>query len=124
MPTLHSTLTTLATNFANDVVSALGKMSLDELLAETSPSGRPTRTRSVTHRQSTRVRRTAADIEVLVGRVVDLLNAERTGMRAENLRVRLGVARKDLPMALTSALMTKKIKKTGQKRATKYFISR
>ena len=118
---LRSTLTTLATDFANDVLAALRQMSLDELLAETSRSGGPTRKAMANGSPSSRGRRTPADIEALAGRVVEALKKATGGLRAEELRKRLSIEAKELPMALSAALASKKIKKTGQKRATTYF---
>lgn len=58
----------------------------------------------------------------MVEDIVALLGKNPEGLRAEQIRDALGVQAKELPRPLADALTEGRIKKTGQKRATTYFV--
>lgn len=65
-------------------------------------------------------RRSAADVAEMVDRIVELLEGHKAGLGAEEIRVRLGVQARDLPRPLATALADGRVRKKGQRRATKY----
>lgn len=52
------------------------------------------------------------------------LLSKQPGLRAEQIRAKLRWDKKTLTKAITTALAEKRIKKTGQKRATRYYYAR
>jgi len=125
MSNLHRTINALASEFAHSLLRALRGASLDEILAETAhdhaalgesrPSGRREKSRGVRRRRSTE------ELDALVTRIVSVLKTHKKGLRAEELREKLGVERKELPRPLAEALKKRVITKKGKKRATTYF---
>jgi hypothetical protein len=67
-------------------------------------------------------RRSADDISALVDRIVDLLAKSPEGLRAEQIRESLDLEAKELPRPLAEALSSRRIGKSGQKRATTYYV--
>jgi hypothetical protein len=135
---LRSTITDLAATFASSILHAIRQMSLDEILAEThggaarAHKGAPraaAKTVSASSagggrkgRKSGRLeRRSASDISAVVGRIVSVLAAKPSGLRAEQIRDALGLVSKEMPRPLAEALKSRRIIKTGEKRATTYF---
>jgi hypothetical protein len=130
--TLRDTITELASTFATELLRQIRGMSLDALLALTRPIAEPhneaaeeqpsrlhTKTKSGANERLGR--RSARDIAVLVDRIVRLLETRPDGLRAEQIRVELGVEAKELSRPLVQALADGVITKLGQKRATTYF---
>jgi hypothetical protein len=68
-------------------------------------------------------RRTQEDIDAVIGQIVTLLKAHPEGLRAEVIRENLSLDAKELPRPIADALATKVIRKTGDKRATTYFLN-
>jgi hypothetical protein len=137
MPTsLRSTLDDLATSFTTAVLAAIRGSSIGELYAESgSPRrgrGRPTRSKTKTTAAAARAsaskstggrlsRRSPADIEKVLARVVATVKTSKSGLRAEEIRMKLGLRSNELPRILKQGLATKRLKSKGQKRATTYF---
>jgi hypothetical protein len=144
MPSLRSTLDDLAHSFASSVLSAIRGASLVELLSETGGAGgarrgpgRPRSTgsgaggaaragrvsagRPKTGKGGRLARRSAADIEKALGRVVTLLKSKKAGLRAEQIRTALQMQSKEMPRILKQGLSAKKLSSKGEKRATTYF---
>ena len=134
MSTLHQTINSLASEFAHSLLRALRNASLEDILAETEAGhaagrrGRPA-ARAV-HAAGGRAgrrgggrlrRRSAKDIQAVVGRIVSLLQANKKGLRAEEIRQKLGLDRREIPRPLAEALKNKLVSKKGKKRATTYF---
>jgi hypothetical protein len=70
-----------------------------------------------------RVRRSSSDLEGAVGKIVSTLRvAGAKGLRAEVLRKRVGLGRRAMMRPVALALSSKRIRKTGEKRATTYFL--
>jgi hypothetical protein len=130
---LRNQINDLAIKFASQLMSALQTASLSELANEAASQGsrrgpgRPAKggigagPLSAPGRGGKRRRRSAADIGETVDAIVKLLKTNRAGLRAEQIRTKLGLARKEIPRPIAAALATRKITKKGQKRATTYF---
>ena len=54
-------------------------------------------------------------------RIVSLVKTKRGGLRAEQIRAELGIAKNEWMRPLEQALSSKKLTKKGKKRATTYF---
>ena len=136
MSSLRTTIESLASEFAASVLDALRSASLDELagVAGRSTSSRrgPGRPRSDASegpaaapkrrgRGGRLGRRSPGDITRMIESIVDALQKNGSGLRAEQLREALGVEAKELPRPLAEAISTGRITKSGQKRATTYF---
>jgi hypothetical protein len=138
---LHHTIQQLAASFAAGVLGAIRQSSLEEILAETEGAGRRGRgrppkgaatreaapagggaRRSAGRKKGGRLgRRSAGALGRVVDRIVELLSKNPKGLRAEQIRAELGLSAKELPRPIAKALEAKRIRKTGQKRATTYF---
>ncbi len=138
MSALRSAIATLAEDFASKVLAAIRTASLGDIAAlggggaaavgRRGP-GRPRAAAAGTAapaaprgRRGGRRRRTNADLEALGSRIVDTVKGSPGGMRAEAIREALGVARKELPRALSQLISSGLLKKEGERRATTYFV--
>jgi hypothetical protein len=128
--TLRNRLSELAKSFSAGVLDAIRGASLEELLSE--PAGRrSTAARPVsasaapaggTRRRSGRLpRRSAGDISKVVEAIIGLLSEKPGGLRAEEIRQKLGLQAKELPRPLKEGLDSGRLTKSGRKRATTYF---
>lgn len=139
MANLQSQLNTLAANFANQIVEALRSACLHELVSsggegslrrgrrssvvaggdrEPEPiSVSPTRK----GKNGRLPRRSADEIAATLNKVVLLVKTQRSGLRAEEIRSKLGLLSKEMPRILKEGISTKKLTSKGQKRATTYF---
>jgi hypothetical protein len=132
---LRSRLGELASSFAASVVDAIRGASLSELMSGASAHVRggastgasawdgadaaaPARRR----RAGRLPRRSAKQIENVVERIVALLKQHPRGLRAEQIRQKLGVQSKELPRPLSEALAGGLIAKSGRRRATTYSV--
>lgn len=136
MSALRRAISSLAEEFAAQVLRALHTASFSDIaaLGGGAPArrgpGRPPKSESAggtaapaaRGRRGGRRRRTTADLEALGSRITDLLKASPSGMRAEAIREALGIARKELPRAISQLLGNGAIRKEGQKRATTYYL--
>lgn len=129
MSTLKKTIEDLAADFALSIIDALRAASIDELTgvgrgtvrAARAPGRAPS---AEGGRRSGRLgRRSANDIGRMVENIVSLLQSQPEGLRAEQIREALAVQAKELPRPLADGLAAGRIKKSGQKRATTYFVS-
>src|SRR6266568_2895728 len=119
MSTLRTSISDLASQFAAGVLSAIRGASLEDILAETNRSGGAVRrgpgrpkgsgasaaasassaeeaSGKRRGRRGRLGRRSASDIGALVERIVTLLNANPKGLRAEEIRAKLGLEAKEL----------------------------
>lgn len=128
MTTLKATIENLASEFATQVLDALRTASLDELLELSRSGGGSRRGRGASFDARRRGkggrlgRRTQAELQAMLDSIVALLEKNPKGMRAEQIREALGVEAKELPRPLAEGLESGVLKKTGQKRATTYFV--
>ncbi len=129
MSTLHQTINALASEFAHNLLRALRNASLEEIIAEThaghsaTGGGRRAGGAAPATRGRRLRRRSAQDINAVVGRVVTLLKANKKGLRAEEIRAKLSLDRREIPRPLAEALKKKLVTKRGKKRATTYFAA-
>ena len=132
MSTLHQTINSLASEFAHSLLRALRNASLDEIIAETDAGhagggrrrGRPAAAPAAggARRGGGRLRRrSVTDINAVVTKIVALLKSNKKGLRAEEIRAKLGLDRREIPRPLAEALKKKLVSKKGKKRATTYF---
>ncbi len=127
MPTsLRAHLNELASSFANGVLAAIRTASLEDLLTESGSARRLPSLRggaARASRSSGRLpRRSAADIGQVLDRIAGLLKSSPKGLRAEQIRQRLNLLSKELPRPLKEGLATGRLGKSGNKRATTYFL--
>jgi hypothetical protein len=110
--TLKKTIESLATEFANQVLSALRNAPLSELTESAGATTIP-----VTRRGGG-VDHVASDVLALTG-----LLSTRGGLRAEQIRMHLRWDKRQASKAITKALGEKRVTKKGQKRATTYYVA-
>ena len=65
-------------------------------------------------------RRSPVDIAKALAKVVALVKSDSGGLRAEQIRERLGMESKEMPRVLKEGLAKKVLKSKGQKRSTTY----
>ncbi|HTB77372.1 MAG TPA: hypothetical protein VK762_29205 [Polyangiaceae bacterium] len=139
MANLQSQLNTLATNFANQVMATLQGASLHDLASSGGGgnvgNGRPVQvvaggdreapplsTRAAAKGKNGRLaRRSADEIAAMLNKIVLLVKTQKNGLRAEEIRSKLGLLPKEMPRILKEGISTKKLTSKGQKRATTYF---
>ncbi len=128
---LKTDIEALANQFADGVLHALRQASLEDLLegrvssapksapslATANPSARPAK-----KSKAGRGRRSAADIAQVEGLVVAKLREHAMGLRSEQLQKALRLSKQQIVGPISSALASKKIVKTGERRATTYFV--
>jgi hypothetical protein len=132
---LRNRLNELAASFSAGVLDAIRGASLEELLAESSggktrlplrgagaasPAVAPA-ARAPRRRPGRLPRRSADAIAEAVEKIVGLLNDNPAGLRAEQIRQKLGLQAKELPRPLKEGLEGGRLAKVGRKRATTYF---
>jgi hypothetical protein len=66
-------------------------------------------------------RRSAKDIGAVSDKIVALVKKHKSGLRSEQIRAELGIAKREWMRPLEAALASKKLTKKGEKRATTYF---
>jgi len=144
MPTLRQKLNELATSFASDVLVAIRGAPLEHLIGSSAANGRrlvaaevgverarATRGESAVGaemsprarpgRGGRLARRSSGDIAHVIESIVGLLQQNPRGLRAEQIRSKLGLEAKELPRPLREGLEARKLTKVGEKRATTYF---
>jgi hypothetical protein len=140
MANLRSQLNTLAATFANQIMAALQGASLQELVSggagERVGKGRRATGITVGDREPAPLstpptrkgkngrlpRRSAEEIAATLNKVVLLVKTQKNGLRAEEIRSKLGLLPKEMPRILKEGISTKKLTSKGQKRATTYFV--
>lgn len=143
MSTLRSKLDALAASFANQIIAHLQTSSLHDLIGSSDAgsagravgNGRAARSTNgkaapaipaapITKpsRKSGRLpRRSAEEIRATLDKIVLLVKTQKGGLRAEEIRSKLGMEAKEMPRILKEGVSTKKLTTKGQKRATTYF---
>lgn len=122
---LRAHLNELASSFANGVLAAIRTASIEDLLAESGSARRlpGVRDGGRAGRSTGRLpRRSAEDIGRVLERIAGLLKASPKGLRAEQIRQRLNLLSKELPRPLKEGLSSGRLGKSGNKRATTYFL--
>jgi hypothetical protein len=140
---LRAQLDALSRRFAADIVAAIKAASVQELTGGAGArvgNGRRTRTANqlalftappspgagqgggARVKPSGRLaRRSDDEIVAVLQKIVLLVKTHREGMRAEEIRSKLGLMSKEMPRILKAGLAAKKLTAKGQKRATTYF---
>jgi hypothetical protein len=137
MPSLRSTLTALAENFAASVLEAMRAASLDDLLSESGARGgraadRPAAVGAHDDEENVppaRARRPAPgrpprgpaeDLQKTLDLLSKLLKSHPKGLRAEEIQQMLGISARGTSRLLKQGLATKKLASKGTKKATTY----
>ena len=137
MPNLRSQLDTLASSFAREIIAIIQVASLHELVGAggrdvvnshrhrlaVGGGGQPDPL-SISKRRGKPgrlPRRSAAEISQVLDKIVLLVKTHKEGMRAEEIRSKLGMQSKEMPRILKQGIATKKLTSKGRKRATTYF---
>ena len=139
---LRSALDSLAKSFADAVLDAIRRASLDELVAENrgAPRRGPGRPRAQAAggggqpdplkapiakktKDGRLARRSPEEIAKALDLVAKLLKTRPKGLRAEEIRKAFGLDARDMPRILKEGLAKKKLKSRGQKRATTYMAA-
>jgi hypothetical protein len=128
MTNLQSQLQDIASSFATAILQAVRNATLQDL--QDSRSNTVRNGAAASHAVVGRVRgsrrlarRSSEDIAKQLDRVVGLVKTHKAGLRAEQIRERLGMQSKEMPRILKEGLSTKTLKSKGQKRATTYFAA-
>jgi hypothetical protein len=135
---LKSTIDHLAAEFATGVIDAIRASNLQEILAETGSvpakrgPGRPGKVQeampAVAKGRKSKggrlARRSEGDIQHVIASIEAALRDAKDGLRSEDLRAKLGLSRAEIMRPIQAALAAKRIKKTGEKRATTYFAAK
>jgi hypothetical protein len=134
---LRSQLDALASTFATQIIAVVQGASLQDLAASSGRevSSRGARLAAERTGQANPIsvpkrngkpgrlpRRSADEISKLLGKIVLLVKTHKEGMRAEEIRSKLGMQSKEMPRILKEGIATKKLASKGQKRATTYFV--
>jgi hypothetical protein len=135
MQSLRSRLSELASSFSASLLEAIRGASLEELVGGQGRAAAAASTRGARRapvaaspapaklgRGGRVARRSAGDIHGLVESIVALLKASPSGLRAEQIREKLRLQAKELPRPLKEGLDAGSFSKSGQKRATTYFV--
>jgi hypothetical protein len=129
--TLRTSIETLASEFADNILAAIRESSLEELLGvaghtrgsstEHEAPAKRGRPAGKTGRKGRLPRRTAEDIEEMADKIVAYVKSNGS-VRAEQIRADLEIDKKEWMKPLQLALDSKGLKKTGNKRATEYTV--
>lgn len=129
MSSLRSAIEALASAFASDVLAALKSASFEEVASLGGARRGPGRPVGSGRRLGgggggKRRRRSMKDIVSALDDVVRIVSGTSKGLRAEEIREKLGLQSKELPRVLKEGLSTKRLSKKGEKRATTYFAGK
>ncbi len=121
MSSLRSTLDDLATRFCDDVLAAIRRASLDEIVEGRGGAARRSSPRPGAPRPG---RRSPEDVDQTLGLVVAMLKATPDeGMRSEEIQDFLKLDKRLVPRVLKRGLDERVLRTRGQKRATTYFAA-
>jgi hypothetical protein len=120
----------LAQDFASSILAAIRSASVEDLLEGRRGGGRAAAAVAAPPKfgappkkvaKGRLPRRSAEDIAKTLDRVVGVVKKSKSGMRAEDIRKALSLDVREMPRVLKEGLEKKKLRATGQKRATTYF---
>ena len=127
MSSLRTAIEALASAFASDVLAALKSASFEEVASlggTRRGPGRPVGSGRRGGGGGKRRRRSMKDIVSALDDVVKVVTSAKDGLRAEEIREKLGLQSKELPRVLKEGLSTKRLSKKGKKRATTSFAGK
>ena len=113
---LRERINSLAARFADEVIAAVSE-SVDERLAADGGGSL-----SFGRKTGRVVRRTADALAEVGERILAALTHEPKGIRSEDLRAAVGLSRAEMFRPIGMLLAAGRIRKTGQKRRTTYFV--
>jgi hypothetical protein len=133
--TLRSTIHDLAAAFAEQLLEAVRGASLQDILGQPGKGPAAAKSRGVVNGAATAeaapargrkkagrlARRSPEEIKELIGQIVELLKKNPEGLRAEEIKQKLGLQAKEMPRPLADGVASRQLKKKGEKRATTYF---
>ncbi len=129
MSSLFDQINFLANGLVEGILDAVRGTSLTELGDAPEVNHRPLSVREFKHGKTVATtlsgrlpRRSAENLEKVVGLVVGALGKAKEGLRSEQLQEALSLSKKEITGPLTLALFSKRIGKRGNKRATTYFV--
>jgi hypothetical protein len=133
MSDLKNKISELADQFSEGVLAAIRTVSLDELSGEGSEApaaprrGRPPGPAKVAKAAGggspgRLARRSPEQIEATIESIVGALKKAPDGLGSEALQSMLGIEKKEITGPLNQALASRVLKKSGNKRATRYFL--
>lgn len=123
---LRAKIEVLASEFVSGVLAAMRECSLEELAGGSASvavrhAKEPDVARAPRAKSSGRLaRRSPEDIEKMADDIVALVKKHDDGMRAEEIRKELGIDKREWMRPLQAALDSKRLRKSGEKRATVY----
>ena len=142
MSTLKTTIDSLAAEFASKLITAIKGASFAEILSVTGGSSPARRGRPPAPAKAEApkahvpvsvarkgkggrlARRSPEALAKTKAEIVALLAKSPKGLRAEQIRAKLGLTKQEIPRPLSDALAEKLIAKKGEKRATTYFVKK
>ena len=130
---LQSKISYLAADFSGAILMAVLESPLEEIVGAKGtaradaprrgvPTEKPTKPAKKAKKSGRLARRSEEDIAKVVDRIVKLVASKPNGLRAEQIRDELRLEAKELPRPLADALASKQLRKSGDKRATTYFV--
>jgi hypothetical protein len=126
MSNLQETIREHSVVFAQRLIEALRGASIEELASVTHGGSSARRTIAPRSAQGPRDRlgrRSAQDIENALDAIVKLVAQHAEGLRAEVIREKLALDKRELPKPLAEGIAKGILKKKGQKRSTTYFVA-
>jgi hypothetical protein len=118
--TLRSDIQSLTETFVQNLLAAVRGATLQDLLS--SDSATPGAKKAPKPAGARQARRSSEDIGDVVNRITEALAGAPNGLRAEDIRKKLGIESKEMVRPLAVALKEKRITKSGKKRATVYTL--
>lgn len=126
-----SNMTNIIINTVRPVLEELITAELTEMLSELSFSdlvgggGESKKTSKRAGTSKRLPRRSAEEIDAVVGKIITLLKRSKEGLRAEDIRKELRLDVRELPRVIRTALADKKIAiLSGEKRSTTYGVKK
>jgi len=127
---LRTALDEAANRFIDTVFTAVRSSTVEELQSSLNGSA-PKKFRTIYEpphspapkRSTGRLaRRSEAEIQKAVDRMLGLLKGKPKGMRSEHIKLALGMDVREMPRVLKALVASKKVRTQGQKRATTYML--
>jgi hypothetical protein len=118
---LKDQIASLASRFANDVVAAITAAVAERLDGEASPPRGPRGQRSRRGTERNARGRTREQVAAIGEKILGALRKVKDGLRAEELRAKVGLARAEIQRPIAQLLAEGRLRKTGEKRSTVYF---
>ena len=126
MSDIQAQLSSLAETFTSQILETLRGASMDDIVNLNGAGSVKLPTASKTASKTTSTgrlaRRDPEEIAATIETIVAVLKKAPEGLRSEQLQEMTGIPKKEITGPIAQALASKQIKKTGNKRATTYFL--